>query len=163
TWKTVGSSASNAPFTILDGGTPVATVAVNEQLAPADFSVNDTSWKGLGTYTITGNRLSVQLSNLANGTVVAGAPPPLSPGAAARASAGRECAINAGAFDVAFERVRETARDRGPAPLGGRGREHGGLARHRRAHRRPAGQHAWSGRRPHHHAGQQRRRLGLVR
>jgi hypothetical protein len=96
TWKTVGSSASNAPFTVLDGGTPVATVAVNEQQAPADFSVNDISWKGLGTYTLTGNTLSVQLSNLANGTVVADAvrifevaPPPPAPLMAARASSTR--------------------------------------------------------------------------
>jgi hypothetical protein len=73
TWRAVSGSASNAPFTISDGGTPVATVAVNEQIAPADFSVSDTSWKGLGTYTLTGNTLRVQLSNQANGTVVADA------------------------------------------------------------------------------------------
>jgi hypothetical protein len=86
TWKTVSGSASNAPFTIRDNGTPVATLAVNEQVAPTDFSVNDTWWKGLGTYTLTGNTLSVQLSNLANGTVLADAvrifevaPPPPAP------------------------------------------------------------------------------------
>ncbi len=73
TWKTVTGSASNAPFTIIDGGTAVAAVSVNERVAPADFSVNDTWWKGLGTYTITSSTLSVQLSNLADGTVLADA------------------------------------------------------------------------------------------
>src|SRR5262249_52735049 len=55
TWKTVSGAASNSPFKVIDGTTTVATVAVNQQVAPGDYSVADISWKGLGTFTLNSN------------------------------------------------------------------------------------------------------------
>lgn len=73
TWKNVSGAASNSPFKVIDGTSTVATVAVNQQVAPSDYSIADIGWKGLGTFTIASNTLKVQLSNLANGTVIADA------------------------------------------------------------------------------------------
>ena len=73
TWKTLSGAASNSPFKVIDGANTVASVAVNQQVNPSDFSVADTWWQGLGTFTINSNTLKVQLSNLANGTVIADA------------------------------------------------------------------------------------------
>src|SRR5262249_42483179 len=66
--------ATNAPYTVLDGGTPLATVAINQQQAPNDFSDAGAFWEDLGaTYSVTGGALTVRLSNLANGYVIADA------------------------------------------------------------------------------------------
>jgi hypothetical protein len=73
TWKTANGSASNAPFTVLDGTTVVGSRLLNQSVAPNDFTVGTTLWEGLGSYTIVGNSLSVKLSNAANGTVLADA------------------------------------------------------------------------------------------
>jgi hypothetical protein len=73
TWKPVNGAATNAPFTVRDGSTIVGTRALNEGVAPNDFTVGTTSWEGLGTYTISGSTLSVKLTNAANGTVIADA------------------------------------------------------------------------------------------
>jgi hypothetical protein len=51
----------------------LGTVAVNQRLAPDDVSVADTSWEGLGVYTTSSGTLSVTLSNLADGPVLADA------------------------------------------------------------------------------------------
>jgi len=73
TWKASTSNASNAPFTVFDGNAPMQTVAVNQRVSAASFSIADRGWAGLGTFQITSGTLKVQLSNLANGTVVADA------------------------------------------------------------------------------------------
>jgi hypothetical protein len=73
TWKPVNGAASNAPFTILGGATVLGTRAINQAVTPNDFTVDTTSWEGLGAYTLTGSSLTVRLSNQANGTVVADA------------------------------------------------------------------------------------------
>src|SRR5262249_16702851 len=72
-WKTTGGAATNSPFKIIDGSTLVTAVAVNQQSNPVDFTIDTTTWKGLGAFTLTSNTLKVQLSNLANGTVIADA------------------------------------------------------------------------------------------
>ena len=46
---------------------------VNQQLAPQGFSDQGSTWQDLGTFTITGNQLVVQLSDNANGYVLADA------------------------------------------------------------------------------------------
>lgn len=74
TWKVVSGAATNAPFTVLEGNTQVGAFSLNQNVAPNDFTTSEsTSWEGLGTYTISGSSLSVKLSNLANGTVIADA------------------------------------------------------------------------------------------
>src|SRR5207253_1625110 len=45
TWTNTNKRASNAPYTILDGSTVLASVAVNQRLAPNDFSDQGVFWK----------------------------------------------------------------------------------------------------------------------
>ncbi|SIN79215.1 VCBS repeat-containing protein [Singulisphaera sp. GP187] len=73
TWEPLINRATNAPYTILDGATAVGTATVNQRLAPGDFSDSGASWRGLGIYTVTGNSLSVRLTDLADGYVIADA------------------------------------------------------------------------------------------
>src|SRR5204863_356774 len=73
TWYADPNRATNAPFTVLDGSSPRGTTLVNQQQSPADFSDAGVSWKSLGTFSVTGTSLVVQLSNLANGYVIADA------------------------------------------------------------------------------------------
>ncbi len=74
TYSTYSNRATNAPYTIYDGTTPLGTVAVNQQIAPAGVvDASGSSWLPLGTVTITGSSLKVMLSNLANGRVEADA------------------------------------------------------------------------------------------
>nr|MCH9773453.1 choice-of-anchor D domain-containing protein [Cyanobacteriota bacterium] len=74
--------ATDTPFTIFDGartniGTPaevnLGTVDLNQQVDPDDFSSNGVVWEVLGTVSISSRTLTVMLSNLANGTVIADA------------------------------------------------------------------------------------------
>ena len=70
--------ATDAPFTVFDGMTPLATIDVNQQLAPSGVpGVNDLGvpWQDLGNdlFRITGNTLKVELSNDADGFVMADA------------------------------------------------------------------------------------------
>jgi hypothetical protein len=67
TWVAHPNRADNAPYTVLDGTTSLGTVRVNQQLAPSDFTDQGVGWKVLGTYTVTGSTLVVQLSNDADG------------------------------------------------------------------------------------------------
>ncbi len=75
-WSAFGNRATNAPFTVssgLGGNSELATVLVNQQLAPTgDFS-NGVTWQSIGTFEVTNNVLRVRLSNNANGYVVADA------------------------------------------------------------------------------------------
>ncbi|MEZ6147911.1 MAG: right-handed parallel beta-helix repeat-containing protein [Planctomycetaceae bacterium] len=75
TWFAYTNRATDAPFSILDGtgGPTLATVDVNQQLAPDDFSTFGSDWENLITVTITGTELVVELSNDADGYVIADA------------------------------------------------------------------------------------------
>jgi hypothetical protein len=73
TWSPQSNRATNAPYRVLDGGSLLAAVAVNQELAPADFSDQGAAWESLGTFTVSGNSLRVELSNLANEYVIADA------------------------------------------------------------------------------------------
>ena len=66
------SVASNTTYTILDGTTSVGTAQVNQQ-SDSTGGVNDggTVWQDLGVFTIIGPTLAVQISDNANGTVLA--------------------------------------------------------------------------------------------
>ena len=74
TWLGLPDLATNAPFTILDGSSPLTTVNMNQQLDPADFTYQDTNWDFLGgVHRITGDSLVVQLGDAADNTVLADA------------------------------------------------------------------------------------------
>ena len=73
TWVAQSNRATNSPFTVADGTTALGTVAVNQQLAPTDFTDQGVGWKTLGSFTISGNTLVVTLTNAANQYVVADA------------------------------------------------------------------------------------------
>ena len=73
TWTPDANRASNARFNLVNGSRSTA-VTVNQQSAPADFRDAGTSWQKLGQpFRISGNTLVVQLSDLADGAVVADA------------------------------------------------------------------------------------------
>jgi hypothetical protein len=72
TWVPLSSNASNAPYKIFTGTTLLNTVSVNQQKAPATSTYNNMTipWQTLGTFTISGNTLKVELNNNARGNVV---------------------------------------------------------------------------------------------
>jgi hypothetical protein len=73
-WFAHANRASNAPYTIFNGSTALATVRVSQKVAANDFTDAGTSWEDLGgPYDITGNTLVVELSDAANGYVIADA------------------------------------------------------------------------------------------
>ena len=71
TWTPLNNRATNAPYTLRDDGTAVGTIQRNQQLAPNDFSDRGVDWEILGDFAITGTRLTVELSDAANGYVIA--------------------------------------------------------------------------------------------
>jgi hypothetical protein len=73
TYFPYSNRATNAPYTVLDGSTPLGTVPVNQQLAPSDFSDQGVGWKNVGTFTVASTTLVVRLSNNANNYVIADA------------------------------------------------------------------------------------------
>jgi hypothetical protein len=73
TWVEHPNRATDAPFRVIDGNTELDTVSVDQQFAPDDFNANGTEWERLGTFTVTDGQLIVELSDAANGYVIADA------------------------------------------------------------------------------------------
>ena len=77
TWSPNHNRATNAPYSIFDGNVEanslLSTAMVNQELAPDDFDDSGANWEVISTATVTGNRLSVQLTNKANQFVIADA------------------------------------------------------------------------------------------
>jgi subtilisin family serine protease len=73
TWKEHSNRATNAPYSIFDGAVLEQTVFVNQRSAPNDVFSAGVWWELLGTYAITNGSLTVELTNGANGYVVADA------------------------------------------------------------------------------------------
>ena len=71
TWVSSPYNSSNSPYTVFDGSTAQGTVRLNEQLVPSDVTDGGRGWKLVGSYTISGGTLKVQLNDNANGTVSA--------------------------------------------------------------------------------------------
>jgi hypothetical protein len=65
TWEQFTNRAVDSPYTVLDGVTPLGTVTVDQTVAPVGFAEDGVVWQDLGSYVITGDTLSVELSNLA--------------------------------------------------------------------------------------------------
>ena len=72
-WTPFSNRATNAPYTVLDGGTTLGTVSVNQQLAPTGEQSNGIIWQSLGTFTTSTGTLRVRLNDNANGFVIADA------------------------------------------------------------------------------------------
>ena len=71
-WPTHENRATNAPFRIYDGATLLDTVRVNQELAPADETINGSGFKLLGTFAIA-TSLTVTLANDADEWIIADA------------------------------------------------------------------------------------------
>jgi hypothetical protein len=72
TWTPHPNRATNAPYTILDGATALAVLAVNQELTPGDYRIGGIGWEDLGgPYTVSGSTLVVRLTNVANEYVIA--------------------------------------------------------------------------------------------
>ena len=65
--------ATNAPYTISDGGNLLATVDMNQQFAPGDATIDGQNWASLGVFTAASGTLVIGLSDNANGIVDADA------------------------------------------------------------------------------------------
>ena len=73
TWDPHANRADNVPYTILDGTTQVASVAVNQEVAPNDFTDAGGDWEDVATVDIFDTTLKVMLTNDANEYVFADA------------------------------------------------------------------------------------------
>ncbi len=75
TWVPHPNRATNSPFTIRDalGGKNLHTSFINQKLAPDDFAGEGSLWKNLSIVSITGSTLVVELTDQANGFVIADA------------------------------------------------------------------------------------------
>lgn len=74
TWVPHPNRATNAPFTILDGASMVGQVKVDQRQAPVSRTSLGADWQDLGSsHTITGDALTVRLTNNADGYVIADA------------------------------------------------------------------------------------------
>jgi len=72
TWGTEGW-ATDAPYTVLDGETALATVRVNQSNDPSGAVFEGVSWESLGVFSIANGTLRVDLSDDADEWVVADA------------------------------------------------------------------------------------------
>ena len=72
-WLGASTNASNAPFTLYNGSTPVTTFRASQRVNSSGLAAEGANWKLLGTVTVTAGRLNVRLNNQADGTVVADA------------------------------------------------------------------------------------------
>ncbi|MCA9056955.1 MAG: hypothetical protein KDA85_00590 [Planctomycetaceae bacterium] len=76
TWTNAPDRASDAPFTLRDGGssgTIVSQIDINQEPAPNDFNDLGFGWENLGIVDVTGSQLTVQLTDNADEFVVADA------------------------------------------------------------------------------------------
>ena len=63
--------ATNAPYSVRDGGAVLATVRVNQEVDPVGPTADGAVWESLGTYVIDSGTLVVELSDDADDWVVA--------------------------------------------------------------------------------------------
>jgi len=71
TWLPYSGRATNAPYTIYDGNSALTTVEVNQVATMKDYPAHGTTWDELSIVNITSGTLRVELSDNANGYVIA--------------------------------------------------------------------------------------------
>ena len=72
TWSAESNRATDAPYTIKGGASPF-TVDINQEVPPDDFTDQGILWENLSTVAVTGDTLTVELSDYANEYVIADA------------------------------------------------------------------------------------------
>ncbi|MBI3468724.1 MAG: S8 family serine peptidase, partial [Planctomycetes bacterium] len=70
TWVGDEALSPMAPFTVIDGTTPLATVRVDQTQFPNDFTEAEVLWEELGVFNIAGATLTVRLTVPASGALV---------------------------------------------------------------------------------------------
>jgi hypothetical protein len=73
TWPSDTANATNAPLTVTDGTSPLGTLLVNQAIAPDDTQALGAAWESLGVFQSSTGVLEVEITNDADGTVVADA------------------------------------------------------------------------------------------
>ena len=74
TWSAYSNRATDAPFSVWDGATRLASKRINQQIAADDFVDADTSWERIGDiFQVDSGTLVVQLANDADGKLNADA------------------------------------------------------------------------------------------
>lgn len=71
TWLKKKKQASNAPFTVYDGSDSEGTFLVDQEVVPSGDTYSGVAWESLGTFLITNGTLKVELSDDADGKVIA--------------------------------------------------------------------------------------------
>jgi hypothetical protein len=72
TWTPGADRATDAPYVVyIDGTSRGSAIPLNQQLAPNDGNYDNHLWKSLGIFDVLAGRIDVQLSDAANGLVVA--------------------------------------------------------------------------------------------
>lgn len=73
TYPHEGNQASDAPYTVYDGPTVRGTVRISQKVAPSGPVFEGSRWESLGLFSIAGDTLRVELSDDADGNIVADA------------------------------------------------------------------------------------------
>ena len=74
TWSPQSNRATDAPYTLYAGSVPQATIDVNQELAPGDFTDDGTQWDTLfNSFAVSGTSLTVELTDDADQFVIADA------------------------------------------------------------------------------------------
>lgn len=73
TWVADRTLATNAKYEIHSADRRLGAVTINQERTPASFTASNVKWQDLGFATITGDSITIQLSNNANDRVMADA------------------------------------------------------------------------------------------
>ena len=73
TWQASALNATDAPFVVSNSGRLLGTARVNQQRSASSFTSGGSSWQNLGTFTISGNSLTIRLNSSTSGRVIADA------------------------------------------------------------------------------------------
>jgi hypothetical protein len=65
TWEPYSNRSVDAPFAVYDGTSLLGTARINQQAVPSSFAEGGIQWHDLGSFTLAGNTLVVQLSDSA--------------------------------------------------------------------------------------------------
>jgi type II secretory pathway pseudopilin PulG len=73
TFPNEGNQASDAPYTVYDGSVARGTVRISQKLPPSGAIFDGSRWESLGVFSTSGDTLQVELSDDADGNIVADA------------------------------------------------------------------------------------------
>ena len=80
TWSPIAGAATNAQYSVTDGGTSIQPIGVgstpayfNQNLSPSDYQAAGTIWRSLGVFQVTSGMLAVELTAGSSGMALADA------------------------------------------------------------------------------------------